>query len=443
MVTKPTNFLIDQYKLVYDSYTGQNGFANGDYLFKFDRERDFEQRKKEATYTNYVKPIVDSTIDPIFSETPRRSYNNEDVVTAFINDCNNNGTRLDRYIKEATLHTVLNSNHFVIMDNYPETPETLQEALGQRVFPYIYTKKLSDIYSFETDKFGKLISISFKYGIYDTEKNLYLYREFTNNAIEQFTINEYNKRTTIDISTNDIGVIPVVYYNTDILPYSPYYSMATIARQVYNQDSRINDLDISSDFNILVIPSTNPTASHKTSAVVGNKNAMYVDSESTVMPHYISAPSDTLKTSMEYKSSTINTMLQIADVLGSSAVVNGGNKAESGTALGYRFYGKMNKLKSNGMIAEYYEKEIIRLLSMYIGRDIEYTVDYSSILRPSITEVMDKVSIIERVSDREITDDITAKLNESLIELVGGVLGWSDEDISFLSSGIPTVYQVQ
>ena len=68
--------ITSKYKLIDDSYSADGGFSNGSYLIPHPRERQdkYNRRKNMAYYINYVKPIVDAHINPIFSHEPTSKY---------------------------------------------------------------------------------------------------------------------------------------------------------------------------------------------------------------------------------------------------------------------------------------------------------------------------------------------------------------------------------
>ena len=449
MIINPTSELRLQYKLVRDSYTGQGGFSTGEYLFGYGREQDLSQRKEMAAYTNYVKPIVDVRVDAVFNENPARVYEDNEIIDAFLKDCDNNGTILEDFIHEATRDTVLLGNSFIIMDNFPanEIPETLQEVIDTRKFPYVYSKSVLDVYEYETDLFGKLQSITFYYGLYDGAKEgseVYLYKRFTKKEIEYFTI-EGSKDgdiiQTISLTSHSLGRVPVAYYNNDILPFSPYYSMATLARKIYNIDSELTDLERAQMFSILLIPSISPGNEPKDNIVVSTSNALFYDSQSTNKPEYISPDSNIMKVQMENRQSSMDNLLQSADVLGSTAIANS-NNSSSGISMQYQFFGKQQGLIMSSNIANSLETQVMELLGLFFGIDYEYYVKYTDNFSPTFTEMQQKISVLQSIADMEISDNVDANINADIVTLVSEFMKWDDDRLRKALESIVEVEEI-
>ncbi len=166
MVVYPTGEIRAMLTLVQDSYDGGGGFANGGYLFKYPREQDYLERRKMAYYINYMKPIIDSKVSPVFSIAPQREFNDATgLIDNFLLNADCNNTTLEKMIESATLQTVMKGNGFLIVDNFKlgDIPENLQEVIDERKYPFVYEKQEEDIYKYELDEFGKLLEISFFY----------------------------------------------------------------------------------------------------------------------------------------------------------------------------------------------------------------------------------------------------------------------------------------
>lgn len=449
MKVKQQQPLRNQYDLVEDSYTGQGGFATGEYLDNFGREYNYEERKSMAYYSNFVKPIVDAKVDPVFAKPAQMEYNNEDIVTAFIEDCDNNGSSLEQVIHKSTTKTVLMGNSFIVMDNFKadEIPETQAEVINERKFPYIYTKEVQDVYEYETDIFGKLRSITFYYGLYeinDSSESIYLYKTFTKDDIVYFTKKQNEDETweiiIIDTITHGNGVVPVVYYNKDILPFSPYYSMATQARAIYNTASNISDLSRAQAYGLLLIPSMNMGGTPQDNIIISRDNALFYDAGSNNEPSYINADPNILGKQLELMDKQSQTLIQSADVLGTTAIAN--NSSQSGIAESYRFFGKQQALQISSTIATYLTEEVIKLFGVFMGIDIEFEVQYTSNFAPTFVDTKMKVELLERISDREISDEATEQVDKAIMQLVGEFMNWDSETINGISDSITEVKQI-
>lgn len=458
MKTKQTQALRDMAILTEDSYTGAGGFADGSYLNAYGREMNYEDRKSMSYYVNYIQPILDSQTDAVFNSEPLREIEGDEasgIVEGFIQDADNNGTSLTDVVKHATKYTNLLGNSFVIMDNFNEgdIPNNLQDVINERKYPFIYTKETYDVYEYETDIFGSLIDISFFYGMYTPEgsdKEVYLYKRFSQSEIEYFWVEEVinddgtkevNHRT-VTLTKHELGVVPVVFYNSDILPVPPtYYSMATLAKAIYNTSSEIQDLQRSQSFSILLIPSTSTGEEGADNIVVSNHNALFYDADATSQPSYIAPDSNIMKTNQESLDKQINLLIQQADVLGSSAVSNA-STASSGVAYAYKFYGKQQKLSLSSKVASYYDEGIIELLSKFIGVKINYEVKYTDTFAPTFAENKERITTLEQIANMDISDTVTSMVHADITKIIGGILDWDENELEGALDSITEVATV-
>ena len=454
MIVRQQVQLMEMYKLTEDSYTGGGGFADGNYLFSYGREMDFPQRQEMAYYTNYISSIIDAQTEPCFVKDPQREFNDNGIIESFLDDADNNGTNLTSIIKHATTYTNLIGNSFIVMDNFAqeEIPENLKAVIDDRKFPYIYTKECVDVYEYETDIFGKLLEITFFYGMYkpsDYNEDVYLYKRFTPEEIEYFWLEKVKDdetgklvetHRTVSLTSHTLGVVPVVYYNSDVLPVPPkFYSMASLARAIYNTASEIQDLQRSQSFSILLIPSTRGDAEPDDNIVISSHNALFYSSDATHAPSYISPDSNIMKTNQDTMDKQINLLIQQADVLGSTAMANG-NGQQSGIAYSYRFFGKQQKLRESSNIANYLETKIIELLGIFLGTQFEYKVQYPDSFAPTFAENKDKLVALEGVANMDISDTVTSMVYGDITSIVGEIMQWDDEQ---LNSALDSITEVQ
>lgn len=450
MIIRPTEFLRDQYRLVLDSYTGQGGFATGEYIFEFAREINIAERQKMADYTNFINPIVDARVDPAFIADAVRTYEDNEVVSGFLDNADNNGTSLQQIIHHATTETTLVANSFIVVDSFPEKeiPEAHAEMIEGRKYPYVYTKSVLDVYEYETDIFGKLLDISFYYGIYETLNDgtaIYQYKRFTPGEIEIYKIvkddDGNDKRECISSTKHSLGIVPVAYYDKDVLPFPPYYSMATLARKIYNTDSQITSLQRDQMFSILLMPSMSPHQEAKDNIILSTDNAIFYDAQAQNKPEYIAPDAAQMTVGLEQRKASLETLIQSADVLGTTAISTG-NSANSGIAESYRFFGKQQALLMSAKIARDLEKQVIHILALYLGDGIEYEVEYPSNFSPTFTETKNKIDALSAIADMDISDQATATAHAEIIRLMSSTLEWSDELTESVLDSITEVQEI-
>jgi len=389
---KPYNLEIDKiryyYDFCYDHYYGSNGMLDGTYLYKYPRELDYPSRLKMSTYLNLIKPIVDSTITPVFSELAVRESNNL-IYDAFTQDVDTNNTLLQTKVKNILTMSELLGTCFVVMDNFGDLDSMSQgEVIETRLYPYIYIQLPQSVVDYEVDEFGKLIDITFIHSV--DEANNLVYKNWTHSNIQSYYYTTDAKGTKTKIMKSSIehalGVLPVIQVKSSTMDYTlpipPYYDLCQLNNSIYNLKSEIRDLERTQSFSILVLPGTEPD----TDITVGNSNVIYVDQDSTQFPAYISPDSSILSTLQDCINSDIDHLLKNADILGSTSLSLGSGN-ESGVSKAYTFAGQNYKLLSNSMIATAIETRISYLFGLFIKQDIVSTVAYPTNFQPSSTEL--------------------------------------------------------
>ena len=135
---------LNPYLFCSHAYEGDAGFRDGNYLIPFERELFYPKRKTFSAYRNFVKPIINAIVDPVFSSKIIRETEN-DLFQEFIYNCDNKGTDLHYFSKEIATLARLHGVCFVVMDNFSEVPDTRSEAIAQRKLPYIYIQKAYNV----------------------------------------------------------------------------------------------------------------------------------------------------------------------------------------------------------------------------------------------------------------------------------------------------------
>ncbi|WP_373665379.1 hypothetical protein SPSIL_057440 [Sporomusa silvacetica DSM 10669] len=97
------------YRFLEDFYYATGGFKHGDYIVKRPREtlENYEVRKQLSYYLNYVKPVVDSHVNPIFRTEAardwggRRDTNSSNLFSLFCDNVDTVKTKLPKFMKRA------------------------------------------------------------------------------------------------------------------------------------------------------------------------------------------------------------------------------------------------------------------------------------------------------------------------------------------------------
>jgi len=406
----------NRYEFVLNSYTGEGGYIDGSYLFPHTRELDFESRRKQSYYKNFVKGILDSIITPVFAQKALRESNN-DLFNAFIENVDVNNTHLQDFSQNAITMARLLGNVFIVMDNFSDVPSTKKQAIDERLFPYIYMKLPQDVYSFKIDKFNRLTEISFFMEENEDGEREYVYWDST--IYRRYRIHNGEYKTITEIE-HGFGRIPVIQVNTsetkEILPQPPLYDLCRVALTIYNQDSEQRDLERIQSFSVLVVPGTQPDQNVE----IGSHNLIFIENDASQSPKYIAPDPQVLSTVRTSSEHNVQALIKIANVLGASAV-DTGNSTKSGVAMSYSFLGSNYQLMRTAGMATDLEDDIAELFSLFIGEEVEYKVMYKSEYTPTPTAVKQKLDILTTISDNfdeYITPEQKVSIGDSIATMI-------------------------
>ena len=156
---------LNKYKLLDDAYRGSGGFEDGTYLVPFPVEKAYKYARRQdlAYYINFIKPIIDSHVNPIFKSDPVRD-NMSDTFKLFLDNVDGNNTTLTRFMKKAAIRAKLHGVEFIVIDAPKVDPNvvlTKKRIAEERIYPYLYLVSPSQVTKYSRDKFGRLISITY------------------------------------------------------------------------------------------------------------------------------------------------------------------------------------------------------------------------------------------------------------------------------------------
>ena len=402
-----TNTYVDslstnKYEFMDAAYYGTGGFRDGSYLIPHDREMFYRKRRGFSVFKNFIRPIVNSLVDPVFAEPAPRVIIDADggdtgspIARAFIEDVDGGGTSLQSFSRGVMHMARRHGVTFILMDNFPleQMPATVQEAVSARIYPYMVKKAAWEVVEVKTDDFGRLEEIGFaEPDRVDGHKRYKRARLWTS----EYSILIEKPKESLNVATgqkavwepasapiyHNLGVVPVVTVYAcerdslhDTLPDPPLYDVARLNHLIYNKDSEIRDLERSQAFSILYFQSDvggNVTLS--------NHNAILVPPGSTVTPGYISPDSGQLTALVENNKYYQEDLFRSAEQSGVHAVRT--SMAASGVALAWRFWAVENALKETARMATVYEVQAMDMLMLYTGEQFTYGVEYPVSYQP-------------------------------------------------------------
>jgi len=428
---------VNKYVYMDHAYYGSGGFRDGTYLIPHDREMFYLKRRNFSVYKNCIKPIINSLVDPVFSEpAPRVIVDGQGgdegspIARAFIEDVDSGGTNMQSFSK-GVLHSARRHGvSFIVMDNYTQDqmPSTVAEAVNARIYPYIIKKSAWEVVETKTDEFGRLQEISFAEP--DRVDGNHVYKRCRLWTADYSIILEKEKNSNLGTATDDkskwvpvgppvyhnLGVVPVVQVYAcerdslhNVLPDPPMYDVARLNSLIYNKDSEIRDIERSSSFPVLYYQSDMGG-----NITISNHNAIVVPMGSTMSPGYISPESSIVTALMDTNKFYMEDLFRSAEQSGVHAVQT--TQSPSGVALAWRFWAVENALKETARVATIYEIQVMDLLKLYTGEEYEYAVEYPSTYQPG--DQMQQITGYKTVMDMSPPDALKEIMYKKIAKII-------------------------
>lgn len=292
-----------KYELLDNAYRASGGFETGDYLIPHTSEKadKYTRRQDMAYYINYVKPVVDSHVNPIFKVDPTRSGMSS-LFSLFINDVDGNNTSLTRFMKKAAIRAKLHGVEFIVVDMEQIDEKeviTKKDVVDKRLYPYLYLVSPSQITSWDTDKFGRLVSITYTVSNNTIDK----YGEVVRTSETWTWTNTMCKRVVNgkdDKFKNPLGIIPIIPLygaindSNELIPQSDVYAIARTNFALYNACSELRERNRAQAFSLLTYPISSEDDYENGDEPIkyGTADCLLYRAETGVAPKFITPPSD-------------------------------------------------------------------------------------------------------------------------------------------------------
>lgn len=379
------------YDLLNDCYYGDGGFEDGSYIIPHIRESSdkLNRRRDIAYYLNYVQPVVNSHVDPIFKTEPKREWNGGATALweLFLEDADLNKTALSRFMKRAGLAAKLFGVCFIVMDNFPDQPINMMHVVEERKCPYVTTVLPQQVTKYQTDQYGRLILLS--YTMKQDEKEIKYTWTDTEWQIE-------GDKETSGSGAHNLGRIPVIPLYSRIMepgkviPMSDFYSIARTNKRIYNLCSELDEILRNQAFSILTYPGEIKDIQLSTENALGFKN------DSSHAPAFIAPPSEPATLLMDQTDRLVKEIYRMAML----THVTGIQQQTSGVAKAWDFEQTNTALSDFANNCEAVEKEIAALFSLWTGSELDYQCKYSDDY--SIQDVEQELSQCMQALDLQI-----------------------------------------
>ena len=425
MTASYDGILVDKYELLDNAYRASGGFEDGSYLIPYPSERaeKYLRRKHMAYYINYVKPVVDAHINPVFKNPPTREGMSS-TFQQFVNDVDGNGTTLTRFMKKASIRAKLHGVEFIVVDMEQLNEGTLltqKQMIDNRVYPYLYLVSPKQVQNYYTDKFGRLISITY------TVQNTALDNDGNVKQItEVWTWTKDKCRREINSKVvdmpNKLGIIPIIplYGATndtdDLLVQPDVLSIGKVAFAIFNGCSELRELHRRQAFSILTYPlhEEDEYDIGQDPIQLGTSDCLLYRADTNCRPEFITPPtssSDVILNEINFCIKEIYRMANMRMITGVSQYnVSASAKQQDSENL----YREIDEMAQNVQETEY---KIAQVFARYLNESMEnfvvvYTPEYG------IADITETLNSATTALTMNICKDFNEEVKKQVIKTV-------------------------
>lgn len=396
--TKAINILNqNKYTFCKDAYFGSGGFRTGYYLVPNQIETMYPERRQLAAYNNYVKPIVDATVNPVFAKPIKRIMKataGNSLYQAFIDNCDGNGNNLDTFMANVAKLANLNGVEFIVVDSRPYTG-TVEETIRDRAFPYVYSVSADLIVDYSTDPEDRFIMVECE----QVTINKVMYRAAIKWTDESSTKMIYKGKDWEQYEVpyeHGLGVIPVIpVYSTpqsgEFLVEPAMFDICRTNWFVYNLDSERREVYRKQGFSMLAIQTD--MNGGEVSIRVGTGNVLFVPKDVSNMPQYVSPNPAIASGILEESKEAVARLYQLAEQNGVTAV----KSQVSGVAKEWDFQAHGFILSRTASMCQSAEYKIANIFGLYTGKQVDIIIEYPLSFEPRSKQydldMLDKVFV--------------------------------------------------
>lgn len=397
-----------------DAYAGTGGFKTGMYLIEHPRETDekYTKRQELSYYLNYVGTVIDSHVDPIFREEPKRAWDkNNKLFEAFSKDVDTNGTSLTEFIKQAARQSAIHGISFIALDNCPEQPDTLEIAVRDRKLPYAYIIDRNQIQNYILNQAGRITSITYTVnseinvgGAVGGKQDSWTWTEKT------WKVERSNGK--IEQQDHSLGIVPIIPLfskssnKKNLKPLSKFYSIAKTNKRIFNLCSEIDELIRNQAFNVFLYPvGPGQDSSTVTSIIVGTENVLAYDGTMSNAPSYIAPDSTPLEQLRKERYDLIQEIYRMAQL----SLVTGVKEEKSGAAKEWDYNSTNQVLADFASSCRNVELKLATIFEKWTNTEINYTCVYNNDF--GIIDVMSKLNEISTARDLNIGGEFDIACN--------------------------------
>jgi hypothetical protein len=378
----------DQFLL--DAYSGQGGFATGEYLVAHPRESDakFTRRKELAVYPNFVRKIVDVYMGFLWRQAPSRESG--DLYAQFTANADGAGGDLDALLFSYQRLAMILGTVFIIVD---KPKDTATSRADQRL-PYLALRLKSQLVAETKDAVGAWESVTFS----EQKDGQTVYRTYSKDGWK--LSKDQDSSDVLDQGEYSLGRVPVVRLHiakplnpADSASQSWVYDLAGLNWDLYNTRSELRELFRAQTFAILALPVADDKERERLKDLtISTENALTYNPTGGGQPGFIAPPADPVELYMKQIADTVQDIYRVANLEFVGGV------QQSGVALGFHFQEANSSLRGMAGMGEAAEKEIAHLVHLWMAQTFDGNIAYSndfnmSDLAEAISQALDTMTL--------------------------------------------------
>ncbi len=358
----------DQFLL--DAYSGQGGFANGDYLVAHPRESEtkLKSRKELAVYPNFTRKIVDVFMGFLWKQAPSRET--DDLYAQFAANADGAGGKLDTVLSSYQRLAMILGTVYVIVDK----PKQQGQTKADQAMPYLALRLKSQLVAESKNAAGVWQSVTFS----ELDNGDTVYRTFTVTGWKLSKKEDGSE--VIDQGEYSLGRVPVVPLHiakplnpTDSSSQSWVYDLAQLNWDLFNLRSELRELLRSQTFAILAMPVADAAERERLQNItIGTENALTYDPSGGAHPGFIAPPADPVELYMKQIADTVEDIYRIANLEFVGGV------QQSGIATSFHFQEANSNLRGMAESCESAETEIAVLVYLWQGQEFGGNLAYAN-----------------------------------------------------------------
>lgn len=347
------------------------------YLIRHMREtpEKFNARVALANYLNYMAPVVDSHVQPLFRREATRTgkASAQALWDAFQEDADGSGQSLANVMSEAAFPAKRDGIHILVVTSPPVKPGTVAEALKTR--PYIYGVHALDITDLQRDKKRNIVSIS-HIDSHEGEKDP-VTRTITATGWEvkrdSGEVIDSGNFATPYKTAPVVELAPGLTIRGHMLPRSEFVAIARCCHRLFNLCSELDEIIRNQTFSILTYP-----AKSVDDLTLGTNNVLGYDPEYKMAPEFKAPPDGPAKVVMEQFDRLVREIYRMSLLTHQTGSTSktGTQNLPSGLALKIDRESLDTALSEFASVLEKAERDIASIWAWWTGETISYEVAY-------------------------------------------------------------------